>query len=228
MDKIYAKKVETRERVIDGRKMKATAVAKFYSLGGRQKPYFSITVENSWEILPRGGRRQGGCGCMHELIAKMWPEWEHMLKWHLVNAEQPMHYISNALHFASEKDCWGALKNQHRTDNKSGLPLWSIRPQPLYSYIEGATREEAIAAYVKTLIVEPVLGEGKVPEFNHFRSAAIWPEITDAEIIELRNSDKLKEALEARLPALMEQFYSEMQDFFGEDLRGVHNVEKVQ
>lgn len=225
VDKVYAKKVETRERVIDGRKVKVTAKAEFYSLGGTQQPYFSVTVENAWEILPRGGRRNLGCGCMHDLIEKVFPEWKHMLKWHLVSADKPMHYVENSMYHASEKDCWGFLKGQQKTDKKSGLPLWSIRPQPLHSYTQGATREEAIAAYVNTLIVEPVVGEGKVPEFNHFRSAAVWPDISDAQIIELRDSGKLKEALVERLPALMDQFYNEMQEFFGcEDLRGAHKV----
>jgi len=58
---------------------------------------FSITGE----IKKRGYREPDMCGCIHEEIAKYFPELEPLIKWHLTSSDAPMHYIANAVYHAS-------------------------------------------------------------------------------------------------------------------------------
>lgn len=38
----------------------------------------------------------GSCGCLHEEIARRFPELAKYIKWHLVSSDGPLHYIENA------------------------------------------------------------------------------------------------------------------------------------
>ena len=49
-------------------------------------------------------------GCIHDDIEKHFPELKPFIKWHLTSTDGPMHYLSNTLHYASDKDCWGRGK----------------------------------------------------------------------------------------------------------------------
>jgi len=46
-------------------------------------------------------------GCLHEEIAKHFPELAPFIKWHLVSTDYPMHYYQNTVFFAGNRDCWG-------------------------------------------------------------------------------------------------------------------------
>jgi hypothetical protein len=41
------------------------------------------------------------CGCLHELIAKHFPEVKHLIKYHLCNADMPLHYKANTKYHAA-------------------------------------------------------------------------------------------------------------------------------
>jgi hypothetical protein len=41
------------------------------------------------------------CGCCHEEIEKVFPELKHLIKWHLMSSDSPMHYVSNTVYHAS-------------------------------------------------------------------------------------------------------------------------------
>lgn len=54
------------------------------------------------------GRRDiAAGGCLHDDIARIYPELAPYIKWHLCSTDGPMHYIANTLHLAGDKDCWG-------------------------------------------------------------------------------------------------------------------------
>ena len=46
----------------------------------------------------------GSCGCLHEEIAKRFPELAPFIKWHLVSTDGPMHYIANSMYHAKESN----------------------------------------------------------------------------------------------------------------------------
>lgn len=51
-------------------------------------------------------------GCIHEEIAKYFPEYAHLIKWHLVSSDEPWGYLANTLYHAGDKDCWGKRKGE--------------------------------------------------------------------------------------------------------------------
>jgi len=64
---------------------------------------FAITGE----IRIPGRRDCEACGCLHDEIAKAFPELAPFIKWHLFDSTGPMHYVANTLYLAGNRDCWG-------------------------------------------------------------------------------------------------------------------------
>lgn len=52
------------------------------------------------------------CGCIHKEIAKYFPELAHLIKWHLMDTDAPMHYIANSVYHASNLDYNGYAAGQ--------------------------------------------------------------------------------------------------------------------
>lgn len=65
---------------------------------GQQEPYWSVTGEI--QVL-RGNRWcEDSMGCLHDSIAKHFPELAPAIKWHLCNLTTgPMHYVENAVYW---------------------------------------------------------------------------------------------------------------------------------
>jgi hypothetical protein len=182
---------------------------------GNGKNSFAITgTLRDSRVKQDGGFIAGGC--MHEDIAKWFPELAPLIKWHLTSSNGPMHYVANAVFFASERDCWGLLKGESRQirNGKTGLPCWRLQavggePYAPGAYFDGAAPPDI----VPTLKWLPLLkiGEGKARELDKARSVAVWPDATDEEL----TAPGLKERLEARLPALLAEFRTAMVDTCG-------------
>lgn len=43
-------------------------------------------------------------GCIHDEIKKYFPEFKHLIKWHLVSSDGPMHYIANTIYWAKDRE----------------------------------------------------------------------------------------------------------------------------
>lgn len=57
-------------------------------------------------------------GCCHEEIEVMFPELKHLIKWHLMSSDSPMHYVANTVYHAGNRDHNGRLKGEPRTWDK--------------------------------------------------------------------------------------------------------------
>jgi hypothetical protein len=180
----------------------------------------------------RGPRNQDiAGGCLHDDIARVFPELAHLIKWHLTSTDGPMHYIANTLYHAGDRDHNRLRKGESRqTHTNKGAPMWTlvavnapgvkISGTPTGDAYRNA--ETAPLFILETLVtgdrpaVAPLLewrpcltiGEGKPRELGHARSAAVWPEATDAELC--AEPDALRAMLEARLPALLAEFKAAM------------------
>lgn len=213
---------------------------KTYKDGDRTR-WITVTVRyddqcdnghNTFSITAFGGRGTRGemdcCGCMHEDVVKAFPELAPLIKFHLCSSDGPLHYISNTLYHAGDKDCHGLRKGERRqiVNGWSGKPCWTLvavnaegvaisetptgdkykndETLPLFILDHDHTGELADAPPVPVLRWEPLwrVGEGKARELDHARSSAIWPEATDEELC----APDLQEKLEARLPALLAEF----------------------
>lgn len=144
-------------------------------------------------------------GCLHEEIAKHFPELAPFIKWHLMGTDHPMHYVSNTIYHASDKDCHGLKKDEKRQirNGGTGKLCWILESNShLEKYVDSDTQPTGTVV----LKYEPWyrVGEGKEPDLEAARRCAIWP---DATLEQLQN----KEILESRLPKLMEEFKKDVE-----------------
>lgn len=168
---------------------------------------FSITAH----VTEPGKKDWASCRCLHQEIAKAFPELVPLIKWHLCSSDGPMHYVANTVCHASDRDHNGLLKDEKRQlrNGKTGMPVWErIARNEAGERVKigHADWVDSAEKPVEELKIdwEPVwrIGEGKARELDYARSSAIWPDATDEDL----TTPGLKERLEARLPALMAEF----------------------
>lgn len=57
-------------------------------------------------------------GCIHEQIAKFFPEFKHLIKYHLMSSKGPLHYIANTIY----------LFNKGEIELAKTSAIWGITP----------------------------------------------------------------------------------------------------
>lgn len=91
---------------IDGGYGRIEATVRYDDQCGNGCNSFSITG-----TITRDSREYSG-GCIHEDIIEHFPELEKYIKWHLMDSDEPMHYVANTLYHASTKDVYGKEKGE--------------------------------------------------------------------------------------------------------------------
>lgn len=152
-----------------------------------------------------------GGGCLHEEIAEHFPELAKYIKWHLCSTDGPLHYVSNTVYQAGDRDCWGLRKGEFKQfTTKEGLPLWelAVSYEQAHETVASAEAPPAVTLQYKPYGRE---GEGKESDLEAARHSAVWPDATDEDL----TAPGLEERLKARLPKLLEEFHQDMQELFG-------------
>lgn len=206
--KIYGPKIYTENETT----YKLTATVRYDDSCGNGHNTFSITGAQYYKDN-RGIWREDSFGCLHDIIAKHFPELAPFIKWHLTSSDGPLHDIINTIYLAEDKDCWGLRKGERRqiVNGRTRKPSWELvaihratgETIPLYK-LDKNMDSDTIPACEYDLIWQSwdMIGEGKERELDKARNAAIWPDATDEEL----TSPGLQERLEARLPGLMQEF----------------------
>lgn len=195
------------------------------------KQSFAVTGE----IFIPGKSDCEACGCIHDEIKKAFPELAHLIRWHLFDSTGPMHYYSNVIYMAGDRDHNGLRAGESRqlVNRTTGLPLWTLvavnslgiavsdtdlgrehanEPHlPLYLLEKSANCDADNLPAVPTLKWVPMLqkGEGKPRDFEAARSIAVWPDATDEQLSS--EPDELRAMLEARLPGLIADFRADVE-----------------
>ena len=127
-------------------------------------------------------------GCIHSDIEKHFPELSHLIKWHLVSSDGPLHYIANTTYHALQHEPNKA--HVYLDDKENGF-------KSCVKYTDIKEAQTICENPIYTLKVDQ--DTAKVANIKAARNCAIWP---DATLAELSN----KELLLDRLPALMVDF----------------------
>jgi hypothetical protein len=273
--KIYGPKIYTE----DGTTYRIKAEIRYDDDCGNGHNSFSITADI--DRLAKNGRwMEDAGGCLHEAIARHFPELAPLIKWHLMSSDGPLHYFANTLYFAGDRDCWGKRKGEvrsyekkiafdgfpvrfkfskafiawvddHRAEAAAGFTIKEVEHKEVRSYekkiafdgfpvrfkfskafkdtypygskytfhgfncawhacpFDTAQEAEEFRAAFHSIAFSIVAtpdswGEGKAPELEAARSAAIWPEATLAQLQD-------RAALEARLPGLIAEFRADVE-----------------
>lgn len=241
---------------LDGQKVDVIATVRYDDECNNGHNSFSITGD-----VYKAGKRSDSAyimgGCIHEVIAKKFPDLKPLIKWHLCNSDMPIYYYANTMYHARDrthegkeigeavsfdtkfkfvnfpftfkeqsKGFWQYLNEVGDFNNISVEPVqydgggsytaysdnysltgfikenepkkWYLAP--FKSRDEAKEFLEALQLSPYEFVKNPVKWcEAVEPNIKAARSCAIWE---DATIEQLQS----KEALEARLPALMEEF----------------------
>lgn len=152
-------------------------------------------------------------GCIHDEIAKFFPELAPLIKWHLCSTDGPMHYAANTIYLAGDRDHRGLRKGETRQlrNGRTGQPCWDLVSTPPTRILPTMVDSAEKPADIPALHWEPhlIVGEGKERDLAAARSMAVWPEATDADL--MQEPEALKAVLLARLPALIAAFRADME-----------------
>jgi hypothetical protein len=139
------------------------------------------------------------CGCIHDDIAKHFPELAPYIKWHLTSSDGPMHYIANTLYWADEHGpnrAWVYYTGQID-------PLGVARTkETLLGYLKAEEIAEKGIEGAEGYRIKWDEKTAKVRNLNYARNSAVWPDATDDELL----SPCLEQLLRGRHEALMEEF----------------------
>ncbi len=167
---------------------------------------------NSFSITAQIDEKRGGIyrdymgGCCHKEISKHFPELKDAIKFHLCSSDGPMHYIANTIYHVDEhgpKSAWVYFE-----DPANGIERKCVK------YCDVTEAQEMCSTPSKTFNYVTKAGyryekdpkTAKKSDLYAARSCAIWP---DATLEQLQDKD----ALLARLPALMEEFKKCVESF---------------
>lgn len=196
----------------NGTTYKLTATVRYDDSCGNGHNSFAITGAQYYKE-GRGFWREDAFGCLHDIIAKQFPELAPFIKWHLTSSDGPWGYIANTVYFAGDRDHWGLQKDERRQikNGKTGKPAWELVARhktigeilPIYKLDKNIDADTMPACEYELIWKSwDRVGEGKERELDKARNAAVWPDATDEDLI----APGLKERLEARLPQLMQEF----------------------
>lgn len=90
---------ERRTKTVDGEKLVMEVNIRFDDDCHNGHNSFAITADGWYDHYKSRDIDFGGC--CHDTIEKMFPELAPLIKWHLVGADSPMHYIANTIYHAS-------------------------------------------------------------------------------------------------------------------------------
>lgn len=131
---------------------------------------FSIT---GYTIDPQDPRDYASCGCIHDDIALYFPEFAHLIKWHLTSSESPMHYAANTMYAASDRDHNGKRKGEpiryQPCIRFNDVPLLHKIRYPLYNFLQSITD-------YSTLEVVEYQHEGFSPNYSFNGLGTKWHE----------------------------------------------------
>ncbi len=71
---------------------------------------FSITMD-IYTLCKRLGEKRAtnihgnsvwleSCGCQHDMVREIFPEYAHLIKWHVCSSVEPLHYLANSQYWA--------------------------------------------------------------------------------------------------------------------------------
>jgi len=135
---------------------------------GNRHNSFSVTG-SAW-LAGRRMRRDNPdtCGCIHELVAEVFPEVAHLIKYHLTSSDSPMHYVANTVYHASDRDHWGLKAgepHQYETFYLIGNSPLEVKIKASVMAFVTAQLENGITAFA-TVPVEHVNSPGDSYKFG--------------------------------------------------------------
>lgn len=129
-----------------------TASVRFDDQCGNGHNTFSITCE----VVTRESRRRhdlAAGGCMHDEVARMFPELAPFVRWHLCSTNGPMHYVANTMYHLGRTRYVDAANLEHARRTA----IWPDMPEGFMSsgtLVSNAYVERALLDRLAALLKE--------------------------------------------------------------------------
>lgn len=185
----------------NGTRYRVTATVRYDDQCGNGRNSFAITGKQ--ERHERGRWEEDSCGCIHDIIAKQFPELAPFIKWHGMFSDGPMHYIANTAYHARENGPTYAWV--YYTGTQDPLKIEEVNERLLGYEKAGIARKAEGQPGYRVRWDEKT---AKTRNLDYARSTAIWPDATDEEL----TAPGLEDRLKARLPKLIEEFQQALKE----------------
>ncbi len=134
-------------------------------------------------------------GCIHEEIAKHFPELKHLIKWHLTSSDGPMHYVANTTYHARDREYKGKEIGEAVAWNEQlkfeGYPFTFKEPRSgFFKYLQSVKSWESVE------ILE-VLHSKDPKTYSANYTFSNYPDSNDWYKAPLRTKNEASEFLEA-------------------------------
>lgn len=103
LTKKQVKNIIKKNVLLDGVKVDAYIKVRYDDECGNNHNSFAIT-STIYESGKKSDKYMVSGGCNHDDIVKVAPELEYLIKWHLMSSDAPLHYISNTLYHARDRE----------------------------------------------------------------------------------------------------------------------------
>ena len=195
--KVYGPKIYTDH----GTMYKLTATVRYDDECQNGHNSFAITGAQ-YRKAENGKWMEDSFGCIHEDIAKRFPDLAPFIKWHGMTSEGPLHYVANTVYHAQKHGptmAWVYFDDPANGVKKQVIKYCALEeahdmcliPSKTFNYVSGAGYR-----------LEKDPETAKVSNLDHARLSAIWPDATDDDL----TAPGLEERLQVRLPKLLEEF----------------------
>lgn len=94
-------------------------------------------------VLRENGKECAG-GCLHDEIARHFPELAHLLRWHLCSTDGPMHYVANTLYFLG----FTAYRDAVSLEHARSVAVWPDMPESFMAHPDDGTEARKACALV--------------------------------------------------------------------------------
>jgi len=97
-------KTFTKQIKVNGKSGRIVCEIRYDDRCGNGRNSFTITGSIYLHPTSSADRYFASSGCIHSEIQNYFPEFKHLIKWHLMNSDAPMHYIANTIYWARENN----------------------------------------------------------------------------------------------------------------------------
>lgn len=158
---------------------------------------FSITGDLYRYGRPKTDGNMITCGRIHDIIAELAPQYKHLIKWHLMSSDEPVHYVANTLYHAKSITKYTNFVYLKDVEFKFDVLLGIYKEEDII-FLQVKYGKENIR--IKS---EPHYSN-KESDFDAARRSAIAPNATRKQLQD-------KQWLIDRLPTLVEEFKNTME-----------------
>jgi hypothetical protein len=128
-----------------------TATVRYDDECGNGHNTFAITAD-----IREPDRGVTAGGCLHDEVARYFPEIAGLIKWHLVSSDEPMHYIENTMYWLGYRGwCDGKYTSPPNLAHARSSAVWPDMPEEFLAPLNmdfGQKRNQVLGERIEAVL----------------------------------------------------------------------------